>query len=192
VRRLSNWLPPLAWMAVIAWFSTGSWSSQQTEGPLLGLLRLLAPGIGATQFVAIHHFIRKLAHVTVYGILAWLWYRSLTRVGGAPGAAFRTSLAITLGWAALDELHQGVTPGRGASGWDVALDGTGALLALAGSRLGWRRTLDVATSVSLWTAAAGGLAVAGVDLAAGVSPGVLWATVPAAALLLIGRRLIRR
>ena len=85
----------------------------------------------------IHALIRKGAHVFEYAVLAMLWRRAV----GAPWPSF--GLAVIT--AALDEFHQSFEPGRGASIYDVLLDGTAAAAALA---LGaaWRTRRRIAAS----------------------------------------------
>jgi hypothetical protein len=56
---------------------------------------------------------------------------------------------------------------------------------------GAARVLDAAATILLWTAALGGVLMIAADLASGVAAGVLWATVPAAALALVLRRRLR-
>jgi VanZ family protein len=70
---------------------------------------------------------RKLAHMAAFGLLWALWRRAL----GRPLAA----LAITLAYAASDELHQSFVRGRNGSLWDVAIDAAGVGLAM----LAWWR-----------------------------------------------------
>lgn len=77
---------------------------------------------------AIEGFVRKMAHMTEYGILSvlifiWIgqWEMSLLRRGGtASGAA-----AV---YAATDEIHQLFVPGRSGRFTDVCIDSAGAVL----------------------------------------------------------------
>ncbi|PYO25528.1 MAG: hypothetical protein DMD85_03330 [Candidatus Rokuibacteriota bacterium] len=61
-------------------------------------------------------------------------------------------------------------------------------VAVVWARYGGSRVLEVAALFFLWAAAAGGAVVIALDLASGVSAGVLWVTVPAAVLALALRR----
>jgi VanZ family protein len=75
--------------------------------------------------------VRKAAHLTVYGILAGLWLRAFLRERALPrSTASWTSLAITVAWACVDELHQTTVPTRTGSAMDVALDAMGAAAVL--------------------------------------------------------------
>ena len=66
--------------------------------------------------------IRKLAHMTEFGILAMLAYWTKGR--------YMTAWIFTVIYAATDEIHQLFVPGRSGNGFDVCVDAMGALLAL--------------------------------------------------------------
>ena len=176
-------------MAAIFWFSTGEFSAENTGSVLQPLLRWLFRGLTEPQIAAAHGVIRKLAHFSVYAVLATLWFLALNRERrwSAPRAAWG-ALLVAIVWAFLDELHQAFEPSRTASAADVALDSAGALAASMVGRYGWRRAIDGAAAALLWIAALGGAALLVVNLASGVAPGVLWITVPAAVVALVLRR----
>ena len=67
--------------------------------------------------------LRKLAHMAEFGLLWMLWWRALGY--GHPGP----SIAITLAYAASDEIHQSFVDGRHGSPWDFAIDSLGVGLA---------------------------------------------------------------
>lgn len=85
--------------------------------------------LGAAGFI--EFFIRKGAHVTVFMILAVLFYYAFTKT-----TAFKRSLSVTLAWvctvlyAITDEWHQGLTPNRTPYAGDVVLDAVGASFAV--------------------------------------------------------------
>lgn len=189
---LSAWLPPVLWMAAIMWFSSATFSAARTGSILEPLLAGLAPWLGPSGVALLHAAVRKGAHLTTYAILAALWLRALVQGRSLrPRPAAWIALSVSLLWAFLDEAHQATVPERTASAADVAIDGVGALVALGVAPRGWRQSLDLATGALLWIAAAGGTAALLLNVSAGVSPGVLWLTVPAAALALLVRRLWR-
>jgi VanZ family protein len=186
------WIPPLVWMGVLFWFSTSDWSADRT-GELAGpLLRLLEGWITTAQARALHAIGRKVGHVVGYAALAFLWFRAFTRTGAARvRVAAALAVAISLAWAAVDEAHQATQPGRGGSPVDVAIDGSGALLAVLAAAAGLRRSLDAAVGILLWVAAAGGAAVLAVNLLTGAPTGILWLTVPIASAGLFLRHRLR-
>jgi VanZ family protein len=108
---LSGWLPPVAWAALIF-----ALSAQPN-------LRFV-PDQGS-DFV-----IRKLGHMGVFGILALLVWSAVAQTSSLR-RPWAWALAITVLFAGTDELHQGLVAGRHPSIVDVAIDGTGALVALA-------------------------------------------------------------
>src|SRR5579885_1388017 len=77
----------------------------------------------------LHLVIRKLGHITEYGILAALFWRALRSL-----ASLQKPILLTLVlcgcavFAAGDELHQSCVPGRTASGGDVLIDILGAFI----------------------------------------------------------------
>ena len=191
--RPTYWLPPVLWMAVIMWLSSDVGSAEHTEHWLVPILRVLAPWAAPAQLEALHGLARKGGHLSEYAVLGALWFRALVRGRGlSPRAAAWIAFAISLAWAILDEAHQSLVPSRTASGTDVAIDGIGTLLALGVARLGWRGTADRATTLLLWAGLLGGGLLLVVNALAGIPSGVLWLTSPAAALLLLARRLYAR
>ena len=95
--------PPLALMAVIFHLSAQ---------PDLGT------GLGVWDTV-----LRKLAHMTEYGLLWLLWWRAL----GYTRAAL--AVAVVVGYAISDEVHQSFVEGRHGAASDVAIDALGVGLA---------------------------------------------------------------
>ena len=191
--RPTYWLPPVLWMALITLLSSDMGSAAHTEHWLLPILRALAPWATSAQLEVLHFLARKGAHLSEYAVLAALWFRALARgCGLSPRAAAWIAFTISLGWAGLDEAHQSLVPARTASRADVAIDGAGALVALGVARLGWRGAADRATTLLLWAGLVGGGVFLVVNALAGVPSGVLWLTVPGAALLLLARHLFAR
>jgi VanZ family protein len=67
--------------------------------------------------------LRKLAHMTEYGLLWFLWWRALAYADPRP------AIAITLAYAATDELHQHFVEGRHGSPVDWCIDALGVGIA---------------------------------------------------------------
>jgi VanZ family protein len=102
---LGRLLPPLVLMGLIFYLSA------QPD---------LSTGLGLWDTI-----LRKAAHMTEYGLLWWLWWRALGfRHAGA-------AVAITLFYAASDELHQHFIAGRHGTPVDVAIDAVGVAVAIA-------------------------------------------------------------
>lgn len=78
----------------------------------------------------VHHFIRKMGHVTEYFILSLLILRGIRagKTGIHLGWAL-AAVAIVGCYAALDEFHQSFVPGRTAAVSDVLIDTAGGVAA---------------------------------------------------------------
>jgi len=111
---VSRFGPPLALMALIFFLSA------QAD---------LSSGLGNWDLV-----LRKLAHMTEYAVLYLLWRRAL------PDARPWIPVAIALGYAITDEIHQSFVTGRHASPIDVAIDGMGIALGYIAAQAAQRRT----------------------------------------------------
>lgn len=106
--RLDIWLPPLVLMGVI--FALSAQSD-------------LNSGLGVIDFVG-----RKIAHMSEYALLCFLWWRALRTVAGARVAP-RLAFAIAVAYAATDEFHQHFVHGRHGTPVDVCIDAVGAAIA---------------------------------------------------------------
>jgi VanZ family protein len=99
---------------------------------LLRILDLLHIKVSTGTLNALHFGVRKGMHFFAYGVLSALYFRALR--GPLPRPRWKAwwagaALAICLVAGSVDEWHQGMTPGRGGSWWDVVLDTSGALFA---------------------------------------------------------------
>jgi VanZ family protein len=132
VRVAAAWLLVAVWAAVVWWLGSEQFSAGATSRYLLPLINWLFPDAPPEQRFAMLMTIRKLAHPTVYAVLAGLSFRAalVSGVSGlARGAAI--ALAIAIATAGLDELRQSQTSTRTGAASDVVLDAAGASLALA-------------------------------------------------------------
>jgi len=146
IRNFRYWIPVLVWLSVIVYESFGL--SSAVTGTWLGkLLQILHIQLSAEAFAKLHHFLRKAGHLTGYGLLCVLLFRSWFHTMDDPAGTkprirwsrgtrrFRAmclrsaalALGITLLTAALDEWHQGFDPSRTGTPWDVVLDVTGGI-----------------------------------------------------------------
>jgi VanZ family protein len=138
-RKLLWWLPTFLWLCLQAAFSTDTFSAEHTGSVLWTIVHAVYPGISASQFAALHFFVRKTAHFTTYGVLsAFAFYSWKGTLPARERWTLRWSalaLALALVAGSLDEFHQSFVPSRGASARDVLLDLTGAVffqIAIAG------------------------------------------------------------
>ena len=136
LRQLARqWAPPLLWMIMILVASSDWLAASETEGLLRRILTALFGSIPDARFHLIHFVARKSGHAVAYAILTWLAYRSARGPAPAAPAWSWRPLLCALGFsfvtACLDEAHQVFTQARTGSAWDVALDMSGVLLALA-------------------------------------------------------------
>ena len=128
--RLKPWLPAIAWAILISWASTDTFSASHTSKIIIPVLHWLFPHASAEALDRLHFFIRKGAHVTEYFVFSVLLLRAVR--GEQRGWQLRwaiTTLAIAIGYSALDEFHQSFVPSRTASPWDSLLDTSGAAAA---------------------------------------------------------------
>ncbi len=126
------WLPIFFWMTLIFIGSTDLMSAEHTSRIIAPFLRWLHPSISSVTIMKIQFLVRKAAHVSEYAVLALLFYRALvnTLCAGRSFAAATIVLLACAAFAATDEFHQSFVPSRTASARDVAIDISGALLAV--------------------------------------------------------------
>ncbi len=105
------WLPVLGWAALIPWFSAQS-------------------DLRVVPDASLDFVIRKLGHMGVFGILALLAWRALASTTSLR-RPWAWGLALAWAYAATDELHQAFVTGRHAALTDVAIDASGAVIAVA-------------------------------------------------------------
>ena len=125
MNTIKRWIPSLALMLFIFGFSS-------------------IPSEAMPRFGALDFSIKKLGHALGYGLLALAYRRGLC--GKRDWLAW--IMAVT--YAATDEFHQSLVPGRSPSIWDVLLfDNLGALAGLwAGSLFRRRNQKDDASAPS--------------------------------------------
>src|SRR5206468_13038871 len=74
---LKYWLPALIWLGVIFLASTDLMSAEHTSRFLGPFLRWLKPDVTADAIAKVQLFLRKVAHLTEYAILATLLWRAV-------------------------------------------------------------------------------------------------------------------
>ena len=128
--RFVYWLPAILVAILISIFSTHYFSDRQTAKVIIPILRYLFPFASVRMLHYGHVAIRKLAHITEFGVFSITVFRGIRaeRQGWRWTWALAT-LLIAVTYAGLDEWHQSFVPLRHASARDVAIDAFGALLA---------------------------------------------------------------
>ena len=111
MRALAAWLPAIAIAAIIFTLSAQP-NLQITDG-------------------TVDLVLRKLAHVTFFGLLAAACVRGLAFHGITGRAALVAAAALATVYAISDEYHQTFVAGRSGSPIDVAIDLAGILVAVA-------------------------------------------------------------
>lgn len=136
-----RWLRPvalLAWAAFLAgagfvlFLGSDEFSAKTTHGLLTPLLHWFFPDMNANEKYLLHLRIRKTAHVVEYGILALLALQAVwLSVKSALARIVLMSLVLVAIVATLDETGQAYSSSRTGSVYDVLLDLSGAVVALA-------------------------------------------------------------
>jgi len=129
-RRFLYWMPAILLAIVISLFSTHYFSGEQTARAIIPALHWLLPGASPRTLRLLHVGIRKMAHVTEFGLFSITLFRGIR--GGRFGWRFSWALAtlvIAVIYAGLDEWHQSFVPLREARLRDVTVDALGAVLA---------------------------------------------------------------
>jgi VanZ family protein len=127
---LKRWWPALLWAIVISAFSTGVFTSDNTSRIIVPILKWFFSHASQETLFLVHHFIRKMGHLTEYFILSLLILRGIRagKTGIHLGWAL-AAVAIVGCYAALDEFHQSFVPGRTAAVSDVLIDTAGGVAA---------------------------------------------------------------
>src|SRR5437660_3425729 len=130
---LKYWLPALIWLGVIFLASTDLMSAEHTSRFLGPFLRWLKPDVTADAIAKVQLFVRKVAHLTEYAILATLLWRAVysgTNLKIKISTLFVTVWAVSTLIAIADEFHESLVASRTASIGDVRIDMIGAVVGL--------------------------------------------------------------
>ena len=106
------------YMGGIYWLSSIPGTIDPEEAGLYGIISWTPPAL------------QNLLHIPLFGILAWLWYRTLGCWFANRGVLLSLSFLFAVGYGVIDEIHQLQVPGRYASLTDIALNARGAFLML--------------------------------------------------------------
>jgi VanZ family protein len=119
-------------MSLIFFGSSDSQSYTHSSRLIEPLLHWLFPHMTQAHIEAIHHVIRKCAHLTEYAVLAILLWRAVrkpTRRDPRPWSWREASIAVLIVflYASTDEFHQIFVPTRTPMISDVFIDTSGAV-----------------------------------------------------------------
>ena len=132
-RFAKYWMPVLIWLALIYVGSTDLMSAEHTSRFLGPFLRWLKPDITADAIAKVQLFVRKVAHLTEYAILAALLWKAVysgTNLKIKISTLFVTVWLVSTLIAVSDEFHQSLVTSRTASIGDVRIDMIGAIFGL--------------------------------------------------------------
>lgn len=130
-----KWWPTIAivWMAAIFIvtqlpYFTGKNTSEVIQKVVVTEQQSVVstPSAAPMNINELNLLVRKATHIIVFGILAFLLYKSLETIRFSYGLAW----ILTVFYAISDEWHQSFMPGRVAAYQDVLFDSLGALVAL--------------------------------------------------------------
>lgn len=121
----------LVWLIVIFLFTQLPYFTGENTGKVINQTITpgdeTAPTTKEAAGISINLIIRKLAHFTVFGVLALLIWNCLKKYR----FSYILAWTLTFIYAVSDEWHQSFTPGREASFKDVLIDSLGALIVLS-------------------------------------------------------------
>ena len=127
--RIIRYAPLILWIGLIMFLSSGQASMTNTSRFIRPLLNFLFPDALEETLNIYHGYIRKLAHVTVYSILAFWAFRAFFK---SPQKILREFWYVFAGIlvllvAAIDETNQSYLASRTGSIYDVMLDAAGGV-----------------------------------------------------------------
>lgn len=130
--RFFRYAPLILWIGIIFYLSSSGASMSNTSRFIRPLLEFLFPNTLEATLTIYHGYIRKLAHPTVYAVLAFLAARSYftSSIQIIRKNWFIISLITVFTVASLDELNQSFNPLRTGTFYDVLLDSAGGLIML--------------------------------------------------------------
>ena len=137
------WWPAIVWIGLITFESTDYMSAQNTGSILYDFLTRIFGEINLYDFLYWHHYLRKGGHVVGYAMLGLLLLRGFRMTFANRPEWIR--LLPVFAWlgtafvATMDEWHQSYIPSRTGTPWDVLLDSTAGLVALALGYIALRR-----------------------------------------------------
>ncbi len=128
--RIIRYAPLVLWIGVIIFLSSGQASMSNTSRFVRPLLEFLFPDASEEILIVYHGYIRKLAHVGEYAILAFWAARAFinSNQNFLRRLWFVGSFVIVLVVASIDETNQSFLASRTGSIYDVLIDVSGGLI----------------------------------------------------------------
>lgn len=122
--RFFRYAPLILWTGVVLFASTGNASMSQTSRFIRPFLEFIFPNTPEETLVIYHGYIRKCAHFTEYGILAFLafWAFSNSKINFFRKHWFVAAFCFVALIATIDETNQSFNTARTGSIYDVLLD----------------------------------------------------------------------
>ncbi len=144
--RIFRYAPLILWIGIILFASSGQASMSKTSRFIGPFLDFLFPSVSEETKYLLHHYIRKLAHLWIYFVLALWAYRVFANssVRILSKHWFLSSIVLVALIAAIDEVHQSFDASRAGSAWDVLLDvcGGAAFLLIAHLYRKWQNRFN--------------------------------------------------
>lgn len=140
--RVLRYAPLVIWTGVVLFASTGAASMSQTSRFIRPLLEFLFPNAPEGILQTYHGYIRKLAHLTEYAVLAFFAARAFSTSSKnlLRDYWFVFAFVAAAVVACLDEFNQSFNSARTGSPYDVLLDcAGGALMILIFSFVKYKR-----------------------------------------------------
>jgi VanZ family protein len=135
-RAIVAWLAVLAFVGVIFWLGSSEFSAQSKSRFVIRAILYLFPDFPRGELWRAYLIIRKLAHLTEYGLLALLSFRAMWITFDSILARLAAgTLVLAISVATIDETRQSFSSVRTGSFFDVLLDTSGALIAIGAAML---------------------------------------------------------
>jgi VanZ family protein len=128
--RIYRYAPLVLWAGLVLFLSTGQASMSNTSRFIRPFLEFLFPNAPEEILLSYHGYIRKLAHITEYAILAFWAFRAFknSSIKLLHRFWFVFAFIMTFLVASIDETNQSYTASRTGSIYDVMLDASGGLM----------------------------------------------------------------
>jgi VanZ family protein len=144
-KRFFRYVPFILWIGFIFFMSSNSGSMSNTSRFIRPLLEFLFPNSSTETLDIYHGYIRKLAHVTEYALLAFFASRTFWSSSKIYLRRFWYLLAMSVVFviASTDEYNQSFNQNRTGSPYDVLLDCFGGFLMICAVSLWFAKSKKI-------------------------------------------------